>query len=43
MKPIVHYFHTHPPHHGARYYLALAACLLMPAAIYTLVALWSKP
>lgn len=43
MKLIVHHFHAQPPHHGARYYLGLAALLLIPAAIYALVALWSKP
>jgi len=34
MKPIVHYFHAHPPHHGARYYWALAAGLLAVGLLY---------
>ncbi len=34
MKPIVHYFHSHPPRHGARYYWALAVCVLVIGLLY---------
>ncbi|WP_302564900.1 hypothetical protein [Cupriavidus basilensis] len=39
MKPLVHHFHTDPPHHGTRYYLTIAACLLVPGLAYVLWAL----
>lgn len=34
MKPLIHYFHTNPPYHGARYYLTIAVWLLVPALAY---------
>ena len=33
MKPVVHHFHSHPPHHGARYYAVLATALLVPGEL----------
>ncbi|WP_420992149.1 hypothetical protein ACKI2N_031285 [Cupriavidus sp. 30B13] len=36
MKQLTHHFHANPPHHGARYYMAIAACMLVPAAAYLL-------
>lgn len=36
MKPVSHPPHTHVPHHGARYYFALAAGLTLPALAYLL-------
>ncbi|CAG2142223.1 hypothetical protein LMG31506_02635 [Cupriavidus yeoncheonensis] len=36
MKPPVHHFHSNPPHHGTRYYLALAGILLVVGAVYVL-------
>jgi len=34
MKFHIHPLYPHAPHHGARYYLALAAGLLLPAVVY---------
>lgn len=39
MKPIVHHFHSHPPHHGAKYYSAFAGAMLVVAAAYVMVTL----
>ncbi|WP_454754575.1 hypothetical protein [Cupriavidus necator] len=37
MKPVVHHFHSHPPHHGAKYYLAFAGAMLVIAAAYVMI------
>ncbi|MFC4338526.1 hypothetical protein [Cupriavidus numazuensis] len=42
MKPVVHHFHSHPPHHGARYYAVLATALLVPGVLYVCVALLTQ-
>lgn len=34
MKSVIHHFHSNPPHHGMRYYLAIAVWLLVPALAY---------
>lgn len=34
IKPVIHHFHSNPPHHGMRYYLAIAVWLLVPALAY---------
>ncbi|WP_269083389.1 hypothetical protein [Cupriavidus basilensis] len=36
MKPLIRHFHSNPRHHGTRYYLGLAACLLIPGLAYVL-------
>lgn len=36
MKPMIHHSHSKPPHHGMRYYLVIAAGLLVPALAYLL-------
>ncbi len=37
MKGVVHHFHSNPPHHGARYYLAVVGVILGVAAVYALI------
>ncbi|CAG9184487.1 hypothetical protein LMG23992_05251 [Cupriavidus laharis] len=39
MKPVVHHFHSHPPHHGARYYALLAMALLLAGVLYVGISL----
>jgi hypothetical protein len=39
MKPIVHHFHSNPPHHGAKYYLAFAGAMLLVAVAYVIFTL----
>ena len=38
MKPVIHHVHSHSesPYHGLRYYLVIAACLLVPGLAYVL-------
>lgn len=36
MKPVIHHSHSESPHHGMRYYLAIAAWLLVPGLVYVL-------
>ncbi|WP_258234608.1 hypothetical protein [Cupriavidus pinatubonensis] len=39
MKPVTHPFHSDPPHHGARYYLAFAGAILVVAVAYACIEL----
>lgn len=42
MKPVVHHFHSHAPHHGAKYYLAFAGAMLVVGATYVIITLFRQ-